>query len=135
MCLIIKPGARFIKARKDKVVYKIVEDRAGKLTTPFMHTHVEIGKSYKTKEKLKIESETEVYLAIHSFVNQNDTIAFARKIQSEHRKFYVVQCIIPKGSIYIKGEFRFEANFIHYSTPSYASDTLKYEEILVEISN
>jgi hypothetical protein len=84
-------------------------------STPFRNVEIEIGKIYKSK---LIKYNSLIEEGIHSFENLEDT----KLIASLDEDLFVVKCIIPKGSKYYIGKFD--------GYVSYASDTLKYVEIL-----
>jgi hypothetical protein len=84
--------------------------------TPFQNVEIKIGETYKSEligYGLSIED------GIHSF----KSLEAAKRIASFDKNSFVVKCIIPKGSKYYVGEYG-------NGHVSYASDTLKYVEIL-----
>jgi hypothetical protein len=88
------------------------------ILTPFQDVEIEIGETYKSK---LIKYGSSIEEGIHSFENLED----AKRLSSFDEDRIVVKCIIPKGSEYYVGEYN--NGYI-----SYASDTLKYVEILTE---
>jgi hypothetical protein len=86
-----------------KLVYKTVYQRV----------IVEIGNTYKSEINYFMRKVEE---GLHSYRD----LAWAK--MSERKDAVYVKCIIPKGSYY------YEGSFCDY--PSYASDTLKYVEIV-----
>ncbi len=80
--------------------------------TPYRETGVEIGETYKSS--LVKNEDGEVDYGLHSFENLEDA-------KRDGGDTYV-KCIIPKGSQYYIGKFG--------CSISYASDTLKYLEII-----
>lgn len=90
------------------VKIKGVEYVTAKLVTYYREADVEVGKTY-TSELVQVKNTIET--GLHSY----EKIPFA--IYS-----IVVKCIIPKGSKYYVGIFG--------NNVSYASDTLKYVEII-----
>jgi hypothetical protein len=87
------------------------------ILTPYQKVEIKIGETYKS-ELIKYGSLIDE--GIHSVKNLEDANYFV----SFDEKRFVSKCIIPKGSEYYIG------NFNGYD--SYASDTLKYVEILTE---
>jgi hypothetical protein len=85
------------------------------ILTHYQNVEIKIGETYKSK---LIKNDLLIDEGIHSFKNLKDTNYFAIKNK------IVVKCIIPKGSEYYIGEYD--------GYVSYASDTLKYVEILTE---
>jgi hypothetical protein len=92
--------------------------------TPYQNVEIKIGETYKSeliKYGLSIEE------GIHSFKSLEAAIYYA----SLEEKRIVAKCIIPKGSEYYVGEYSVGI-YGYYSYISYASDTLKYVEILTK---
>jgi hypothetical protein len=85
------------------------------ILTPFQDVEIEIGEIYKSK---LIKYDSLIEDGIHSFKNLKDTNYFAIEVKNR----FVAKCIIPKGSEYYIGNFN--------GYVSYASDTLKYVEVL-----
>jgi hypothetical protein len=86
------------------------------ILTPYQDVEIKIGETYKyelIKNGLLVED------GIHSLENLKDAFYCA----SLYKNRIVAKCIIPKGSKYYIGEYS-------NSYISYASDTLKYVEIL-----
>jgi hypothetical protein len=96
-----------------------VLDNAKVLTilTPYQKVGIKIGETYKSK---LIKDDLLIEEGIHSFESFKSANYFA----SFEEKKIVAKCIIPKGSEYYVGNFN---GFV-----SYASDTLKYVEVLTE---
>jgi hypothetical protein len=84
-------------------------------STPYRNVEIKIGEIYKSK---LIKYDSLIDEGIHSFKNLKDANYFA----SFDEKRIVAKCIIPKGSEYYVGKY---GDYV-----SYASDTLKYAEIL-----
>jgi hypothetical protein len=84
------------------------------ILTPYRDVEIKIGETYKSK---LIKDDLLIKEGIHSFKSLKDTNYFAIKNK------IVAKCIIPKGSEYYVGEY-------DDGHVSYASDTLKYVEIL-----
>lgn len=80
--------------------------------TPYRNFPIEIGETY-TSDLIKNE-DNDVNYGLHSFEKIED-------VKMDGYGTYV-KCIIPKGSKYYKGIFK--------RCNSYASDTLKYTEIV-----
>jgi hypothetical protein len=85
--------------------------------TPIQDVEIEIGETYKSK---LIKNGLLVEEGIHSFKNLEDVNYFA----SFDKNSFVVKCIMPKGSEYYVGKYGDHV--------SYASDTLKYVEVLTK---
>jgi hypothetical protein len=83
--------------------------------TPYQDVEIKIGETYKSK---LIKNDLLIEEGIHSFESFKSANYFA----SFDKNRFVAKCIIPKGSKYYIG------NFNGYD--SYASDTLKYVEVL-----
>jgi hypothetical protein len=108
-------------ATEDIVVYKLVYTYNDCLHTVFQYSLVEIGKTYHSKIKIinRFSKNKYIEIALHSFKNLNDAIIHKN---SDAKK--IVKCIIPKGAKYYEGVF--DTGWI--SSPSFASDTIKYVE-------
>jgi hypothetical protein len=99
---------------KNKRILDILKNST--ILTPYQDTEIKIGETYKSKlirYGLLIED------GIHSIKNLEDANHFAISVKNR----IVAKCIIPKGSEYYVGEY--DDGYV-----SYASDTLKYVEIL-----
>lgn len=89
------------------------------LHTPYQRTRIEIGNTYYSQLIREVSGSEqykwyEVKIGLHSFKYKKAAINDGEGL--------IVKCIIPKGATYYVGEF---GNDI-----SYASDTLKYVEII-----
>jgi hypothetical protein len=91
------------------------------ILTPYRDVEIKIGETYKSK---LIKNDSLVDEGIHSFKNLEDANYFA----SLYGDIFVAKCIIPKGSEYYVGKY--SSGYDGYVSVSYASDTLKYVEIL-----
>ena len=120
MCLIITSTQNYSFAKVDIVVYKIlicnesINDEY-RLTTPFYHHPITIGRTYRSR--FSFNNEGDVEKALHSFSNLDDARRFARSYGSYGR---IIKCQIPKGSKYYKGYF---GKYL-----SYASSRITYLE-------
>jgi hypothetical protein len=85
------------------------------ILTPFQNVEIEIGETYKSK---LIRNGLSIEDGIHSV----KSLKVAKRLTSLYETTFVAKCIIPKGSEYYIGNFN--------GYVSYASDTLKYVEIL-----
>jgi hypothetical protein len=85
------------------------------ILTPYQNVEIKIGETYKSK---LIKNDSLIEDGIHSF----KSLKVAKRLASFDENKFVAKCIIPKGSEYYIG------NFNDYV--SYASDTLKYVEVL-----
>jgi hypothetical protein len=85
------------------------------ILTPFKNVEIEIGETYKSK---LIRNGLSIEDGIHSV----KSLKVAKRLTSLYETTFVAKCIIPKGSEYYIGNFN--------GYVSYASDTLKYVEIL-----
>jgi hypothetical protein len=96
-----------------------VLDNAKVLTflTPYQDVEIKIGETYKS-ELIKYDSLIEE--GIHSFENFEVANYFTISVKDR----IVAKCIIPKGSEYYIGKYS------NNGYVSYASDTLKYIEVL-----
>jgi hypothetical protein len=90
--------------------------------TPFRNVEIEIGETYKSK---LIKNDSLVEDGIHSLKKLKD----AKLIASFDKDRFVVKCIIPKGSEYYVGKYSDDI-YSDSDYVSYASDTLKYVEVL-----
>jgi hypothetical protein len=92
-------------------------DNAKVLTflTPIQKAKIKIGETYKSK---LIKYGSSIEEGIHSFENFEVANYFTISVKDR----IVAKCIIPKGSEYYVGEYD--------GYVSYASDTLKYVEVL-----
>lgn len=90
--------------------------------TPYKNAVAEIGAVYYSEITVK---GNEIHRALHSFKHLSDAAIFrdANYISPIMR---LVECVIPKGSVYYEGTFA--------TYQGYASDTLKYVK-LVEWDN
>ena len=110
MCLIVDTKKRPTKARKDLVVYKIVEEVDGKLVTPFQSKPVNIGETYEEKGKPQCSVENIDEKSIrkgmfHAYpdIQEAERAKAIMEGISSTRKFKIAKCIIPKGSLFIEG--------------------------------
>jgi hypothetical protein len=87
------------------------------ILTPYRDVEIKIGETYKSK---LIKYYSLIDEGIHSFENLED----AKFLVSFDKNRFVAKCIIPKGSEYYVGKYD--------GYVSYASDTLKYVEILTK---
>jgi len=85
------------------------------LITPYQEIPVEIGKTYLSEVEV---TNSIIGEGLHSFYDLEDAIDDADD------NWVIVECIIPKGSTYYSGTF--------IGWKSYASNELKYEEIVRE---
>jgi hypothetical protein len=85
--------------------------------TPYQKVGIKIGETYKSK---LVKNDSLIEEGIHSFKSFKSANYFA----SFEEKKIVAKCIIPKGSEYYVGNFN--------GYVSYASDTLKYVEVLTK---
>lgn len=91
--------------------------------TTYVNAKIEIGNTYtsslsRDNDLLKSYIET----GLHAFVCEKDVSKYLKRSHENKRYAVIVKCLIPKGSKYYVGTF--------YGYKSYASDTLKYLEIL-----
>lgn len=110
MCLIVDTKKRPTKARKDLVIYKIVEEVDGELRTPFQEKPINIGETYKENGKPQVSVENVDKKSIrkgmfHSYPDIQEAERAKAIMQgiSSTRKFKIAKCIIPKGSLFIEG--------------------------------
>lgn len=124
MCLRLKSAYTMPRiAFKDIKCYKkIIITSDGDLFTPFRYAKIKIGEQYRSRlRKYNLGIDVEIEDGLHSVAS----VESARNIDhyySLEEKEVIVECIIPKFSIYYKGMFN---DFI-----SYASNKLKYIEIV-----
>ena len=115
MCLEIKRDQKAEIAEEDIIVYKyLIEDDKGQFTTSFQYADVKIGETYTSE---LIISNNEVYNGLHSYANERN----AERQAISYREV-LVQCTIPKGSIFYTGEF--------VGSKSYASNVLRYDHVI-----
>ena len=119
MCLRIYEHTRRRIAKQDIVVYKHILHNNNRLVTSFIHTTVEIGKTYQSAINKKGHN---VFEALHSYKEEETA-----RIKAKQFGEILVKCIIPKGSNYYVG---YDAYALPFSNPAYASDKLKYVEII-----
>lgn len=94
------------------------EIRVDVLCTPYQRVFIEIGETYTSE---LIITSNGVNDGLHSFLNLKSAI----KIFRNDSDCLFVKCIIPSGSHYYKGVYN---GFV-----SYASDTLKYVEVVEKV--
>ena len=124
MCLDLKSAYTMPRiAFKDIKCYKkIIINSDGDLLTPFRYAKIKIGEQYRSRlRKYSLGIGAQIEDGLHSVAS----VESARNIDfyySSEEKEVIVECIIPKFSIYYKGMFN---DFI-----AYASNKLKYIEIV-----
>ena len=126
MCLIVKKNAHFKYAKRNIVVYKVIEKGHNYLRTPYQHMPIAIGETYKESNLHVILGE--VTTGLHSFCRLWSTKKLCKKMtksSQERIKYIITKCIIPKGSKYIKGRVNGE-----YFEKGYVSDTLTYVKVI-----
>lgn len=116
MCLEISIFSRKRIAKKDIVCYKYLYQEQNELYTPFQHCLVKIGETYFSDIERRFLNRN-IQKGLHSLVNLQDII-----VETFGNNLIIVQCIIPKGSIYYKGKWS--------GIDSYVSNFLKYIEII-----
>lgn len=96
-------------AKRDIVVYKIAEYEYGTLFSPFQYNVVKIGKTQEAEGLNKRElflSLFKTYIDegyIHAYRHLNTARRYAYVYTSTHVKMKVIECIIPKGTLYFIG--------------------------------
>jgi hypothetical protein len=114
MCLHIANFAVKHIARKDKVVYKAIHNNRwtepGEYLTPFEGVLVKLGETYRSTLVKENQGANNILFAdyvinygLHSFKSPKH----AREI-STNKNYFVVRCLIPKGSYYYKGCYNIE---------------------------
>lgn len=120
MCLNLPTNYKPKIAKKAVKCYKVLRVlRDNSYETPYQEMKVEIGQAYTSE--LIIEGRQFIYVGIHSFTSKGKA-----KLEYDFWKFsgaVIVKCEIPKGSTYYRGTYEDEND-------SYASDSLKYVEII-----
>jgi hypothetical protein len=128
-------------ATEDIVCYKVVKVKNGFLT-PYMEQEVVIGETYTSEihhtggsEEYSVlfretgcSSRVRIDKALHSFADLADTadeIFWWEGVDIDSYK--VVECIIPKGSIYYEGTFGTGGTSV---ARCYASNCIKYIKLL-----
>jgi len=153
MCLILRHNSRLIRARKDRVVYKMVTKnyKDTYFKTPYRDVPVALGTTYYSELVInanwdKVTSSIAIVdIGLHSFANLKDAIRLAnyRNAWYKQHGFFntitaIVTCVIPIGSNYVKGAFMAPATMTNkrglYIT-SYASDTIKYKDVIYELTS
>lgn len=86
--------------------------------TPYMYAVAEIGAVYYSEITVK---GNEIHEALHSFKYVSDA-AISRDAYLNSPIMRLVECVIPKGSVYYEGTFA--------TYQGYASDTLKYVKLV-----
>jgi hypothetical protein len=116
MCLDIKKGSRLKTAKEDIVCYKMIRKCNETYYTWYKRALVVLGETYVSCLVRKKSPENVVEDGIHSFKNLIDLKNFVHWMLFGN--YYIVECIIPKGSKYYEGMFS--------KYPSYASTALTY---------
>lgn len=101
MCL--QKVSRVYIAKEDIIVYKHVIKCTDGFVSSYQKTEVQLDKLYTSDIRLNVDDRTNarfIEKALHSFVN----LAIAR-VEAQHWREVLVECVIPKGSRYHKGEF------------------------------
>ncbi len=153
MCLILRHNSRLIRARKDRVVYKMVTKnyKDTYFKTPYQNVPVSLGKTYYSELIVnanwdKVTSSIAVvHKGLHSFVNLRDAVRLANYRNAWYKRYglfntvtAIVTCVIPKGSYYVKGDFMAPATMTNKRglyIASYASDTIKYKDVIYELTS
>ena len=135
MCLELSKEQRKNKiplvAKTDLVVYKFLKkttvhrfsynDMRGEiietLVTPYRQTMVDIGSTYESEFTFNCDGDVE--MALHSLKSLK---SIKKLLKKSAINWLVCRCVIPKGSKYYQGKFN--------TMVSYASDTLKYLELI-----
>ena len=86
--------------------------------TPYMDTNVEMGVVYYSEISVR---DNKIGKALHSFKYLSDA-SISRDANSISPIMRLVECVIPKGSVYYEGTFAIYQG--------YASDTLKYVKLV-----
>jgi hypothetical protein len=124
MCLRLPLGYKRKVAKKAIKCYKVVLKVGLKgFQTPYRHMVVEIGKTYDSSlftEYGGFFIGESINIALHSFRTKKAAIIEANEWYSNS---VIIQCEIPKGSVYYSGKFENEND-------AYASTSLKYVEII-----
>ncbi len=129
MCLFIKENAKKRVAKRPITVYKhVFKSMTGDILTPYQSFKVEEGKLYTSSLCRKTEPLDMIDIGLHSFRTKRDALADVksamRNVGITAKAYYIVKCIIPKGSSYYVGTT--------FNVRSYASDAIKYGK-LVEV--
>lgn len=150
MCLIIKENQEAKRARKDIIVYKIVEQDVlgeGILSTPFQHVTIAIGKKYETSKQFEAESDCEheedekaigkgLFHSYPTYKEAEDSLKFMESVHTTI-KFGIAKCIIPKRALYLEGTTAIYrtcifATVAEIHTASVGSTAIKYVEMIDE---
>lgn len=134
MCLDLRNGRdKLLVAEDDIVCYKVlfnyIYELGNKTDNPLLTYYqffpVEMGKEYSSKLVMIDEN---VEIGLHSFCTDLEAKHFVHRKSAfaVNINLYVVKCVIPKGSKYYHGSFFSMLGDFN----SYASDTLRYEEII-----
>lgn len=127
MCLTVESNQKLLTAKKDITCYKFVKITNKELTTPFQFSVVELGKTYESNIG---QYRNRIDMGIHSFVSLKVIRIYVprfARIITKLQDYRIVECIIPKGSKYIKGIFN---SGILDNIASYASDKIIYRTFL-----
>lgn len=123
MCLEKKSSIPKI-ATKDIIVYKILISENNKLFTPYYKNNIKIGKTYKgIFNKYNIFIKHRLYTFNNSIICFLISLFFSKVIYSGYihsynnydilfnfnnwlycNNYYIVKCIIPKGTLYFIGK-------------------------------
>lgn len=123
MCLVTNKPCKV--AEEDIIVYKILTNREGELTTYYQGYPVKIGVTYKSKLCYYNSEDYPEYGTVEEGLHSFQFLKEANNFRSGPA--VIAECTIPKGSKYYEGGFD-EPEL----DPSYASDTLTYNKILTK---
>ena len=130
------------EAREDLTVYKVVfsrEKNPEEMYTPFWEFSVQFGKKYESflsdPTEGPISEWGKVHIGIHSFIKKEDAEYLAENLQRREgmldyhtdglkETFFIVKCIIPKGTGYYEGNFQWGGVYLK----SITSSKIKYVE-------
>ena len=125
MCLTITNNQTSKVATKDIICYKYLHNLEDKLYTPVFENEIKIGNTYESKLIMRDEYDDKaITVGLHSYLNMKtiDNVTYC-KFVINHRDV-IVECIIPKGSVYYTG---YHSN---KRCEGYASDTIVYKRIV-----
>ncbi len=135
MCLIVNKKASKRTAKKDIVVWKVLQEHKHVYYTAYMALPIYMHQTYKEDlGSMKKDGDEESYRIIeegfHSLVHfsaaKNELSALKNLYnliaEDENYHFVISKCIIPAGAKYYKG--------LYGGDESYVSNTIKYIEIV-----
>ena len=103
MCL--TPSTERLIASQDIAVYKVLLKRESKLIAPFHYFEYNINEIV-TKTDFTGNSFGDIEEGFHTVNNIGRALAYQHLLKTHywHREYVICKAIIPKGTVYIKGD-------------------------------